>query len=151
MCHTNYLCVFPPTHLPTSLKLLYLYIFSGQVTDDIRPAHDAVQSILERMIHVLGNDQPVRMQVFRELSAAAKTAVGSSDNTVLIEMVENLVGLAAAAQLSATAAAEDPATAGNSCPSSDQTFVVISGKRIWIKCKYHASILKPAVKNRKLI
>ena len=75
------------------------------------------------------------MQVFRDLSAAAKTAVGSSDNTVLIEMVENLVGLAAAAQLSATAAAEDPATAGSSCPSSDQTFVVISGKRIWIKCK----------------
>lgn len=101
----------------------------GHCNDDPRPTPiDAVQSILERMIHVLASDQPVRMQVFRELSAAAKTAAGSSDNTVVIEMVENLVGLAAAAQLSATAAAVDPSftAAGNNCPTSDQTYVVIS-------------------------
>ena len=106
--------------------------FSGHCNDEPRPAPiDAVQSILERMIHVLASDQPVRMQVFRELSAAAKTAAGSSDNTVVIEMVENLVGLAAAAQLSATAAAVDPSftAAGNNCPTSDQTYVVISGKK----------------------
>ena len=49
----------------------------------------------------------------------------------VIEMVENLVGLAAAAQLSATAAAVDPSftAAGNSCPTSDQTYVVISGRK----------------------
>ena len=105
--------------------------FSGHCNDEPRPVIDAVQAILERMSHVLASDQPVRMQVFRELSAAAKTAAGSSDNTVVIEMVENLVGLAAAAQLSATATAVDPSftAAGNSCPTSDQTYVVISGKK----------------------
>ena len=53
---------------------------------------------------------------------------GGTDSTVLIEMVENLVSLAAAAELSASTAAE--AAANNTTSSADQTFIVISGESI---------------------
>ena len=47
----------------------------------------------------------------------------------MIELVENLVSLAAAAELSASTAAE--AAANNSTSSAaDQTFIVISGESI---------------------
>ena len=53
---------------------------------------------------------------------------GGTESTVLIELVENLVSLAAAAELSASTAAE--AAANNSTSSADQTFIVISGELI---------------------
>lgn len=107
----------------------------SQLTDDPRsnslPAPDsgAVHAVLERVVHSLTSDQPVRMATFRELQGAAKstaTAVsGGTESTVLIELVENLVSLAAAAELSASTAAE--AAANNSTSSAaDQTFIVIS-------------------------
>ena len=64
--------------------------------------------------------------------AATLVSGGGTDSTVLIELVENLVSLAAAAELSASTAAE-AAAANNSTTSSsaaDQTFTVISGEFI---------------------
>jgi len=98
-------------------------------------SHEVV-GILESVCKLISTDQPVRMQTFRDLSAAAKNSVklqqqqqeqlqtappSSSAAAVLVEQVENLVSLAVAAQQLTTA---DQTAVPND--SNEQAFVVVS-------------------------
>ena len=90
-------------------------------------ANGDVVRVLEALCRSVSTDQPVRMQAFRDLSVAAKTCGAKEDGLVLKERVDNLVGLAVAAQLSAETS--DPAAAVDASESNEQTFVVIQGEQ----------------------